>query len=294
MNFNQGTFYQWAPGGQSNVAFSTLLNAYYNYNDGREMWKNEVNFSYGTIRNFTIGAVNQVDNFWKKNDDRLQIDSKYDLKASKKFYYSASLNVLSQFDKGYIAPDFANVKSDFLAPVYTTIALGFKWKPVDYFEVFLSPAAGRYTYVRLQELADQGLFGVTGAQKDALGNLIAGTGKKFRSEFGASMEVNFNKKELLKNVDLSTNLRLFNSYTDKRIDNRKNVDVNLTWNLLLKVSKYIGASVIGQMVYDDDILVPQKTAFEMDKNGLLVGKVTKTGKGIQLKNILGVGFSYKF
>ncbi len=294
LNFNQGTFYQWAPGGQSNVAFSAIFNGYAKYNDGKKTWKNEVNLAYGTIRNFNIGAVNQVDNFWIKNEDRIQIDSKFDLKAKKQFFYSASANLLSQFDKGFIAPDFENVQSHFLAPVFVTVALGFKWKPVEYFEIFMSPAAGRYTYVRLQSLADQGLFGVAGAQKDAAGNLIAGTGQKFRPEFGASMEVNFNKKELFKNVDLATNLRLYNNYTDKNIDNRRNVDVNLTWNLLMKVSKYIGASVIGQLVYDDDILVPQKTAYELDANGLLKGRVVKSGKGIQLKNILGLGFSYKF
>jgi hypothetical protein len=132
------------------------------------------------------------------------------------------------------------------------------------------------------------------ADLDPVTNLpIAGTGSNFRPEFGASMILNFNKKELIKNVDVSSNLTLFNNYTDSRKENRKNIDVMWNWNILMKVSKYITTSIIGQMVYDDDILVPRKTEAFKDANGIVSYKTT-SGKGIQLKNILGVGFSYKF
>jgi hypothetical protein len=110
---------------------------------------------------------------------------------------------------------------------------------------------------------------------------------------GASIILNFNKKELVKNVDVTSNLTLFNNYTDSRKENRKNIDVMWNWNILMKVSKYITTSIIGQMVYDDDILVPRKTEAFKDANGIVSYKTT-SGKGIQLKNILGVGFTYKF
>ena len=295
LNFNQGTFYQWAPGGQSNLAFTGLFNYYFNYNDGIDIWKNELNLSYGTVRNFDLGSTNQIDAFWKKNEDRINFESKYDRKASKKFFYSANLLFLSQFDKGFVAPDYVNPKSDFLAPALGTIGVGMKWKPTDYFDVFLSPASGKFTYVRLQDLADQGVGGVRGADKDPLtGLLIAGTGQRFRPEFGASLILNFNKKELIKNVDLNTNLTLFNNYTDTRVEKRQNMFVLWNWTLFLKVSKYISASIIGQMIYDDNVNVIKKVEQVRDANGLLTQKVLQQGKGIQLKNVLGIGFSYKF
>jgi hypothetical protein len=107
------------------------------------------------------------------------------------------------------------------------------------------------------------------------------------------MILNFSKKELIKNIDVTSNLTLFNNYTDSRKENRKNIDVMWNWNILMKVSKYITTSIIGQMVYDDDILVPRKTEAFKDANGIVSYKTT-SGKGIQIKNILGVGFSYKF
>jgi hypothetical protein len=60
------------------------------------------------------------------------------------------------------------------------------------------------------------------------------------------------------------------------------------------VSKYISASIIGQMIYDDNVNVIKKVEQVRDANGLLTQKVLQQGKGIQLKNVLGIGFSYKF
>lgn len=296
INFNQSAFVNWAPGGQSNISGIAILNYTFNHKTINTEWKNELNMAYGTIKNFDIGSSNKIDNFWRKNEDKILFESRYTKEAGGKWQYASIFTFLSQFDKGYIAPDYepGNFKSDFLAPAFATISLGMKYKPTSYFDVYFSPASGKFTYVRVQALADQGLFGVKKAQIDPVTSLpIAGTGTKFRPEFGASMILNFNKKELLKNVDVASNLTLFNNYTDSRKENRKNIDIMWNWNILLKVSKYITTSVIGQMVYDDDILVPKKVESFKDANGIVTYK-TSTGKGIQLKNILGIGFSYKF
>jgi hypothetical protein len=296
LNFNQSSFVNWAQGGQSNISGIAIFNYKFDYKKDKIEWKNELNMAYGTIKNFDIGSTNQIDNFWRKNEDRLLFESRYTKEAAGKWQYASIFTFYTQFDKGYLAPDFEsqNFKSDFLAPAFATISLGMKYKPTSYFDVYFSPASGKFTYVRVQSLADQGLFGVKKADLDPVTNLpIAGTGSNFRPEFGASMILNFNKKELIKNIDVSSNLTLFNNYTDSRKENRKNIDIMWNWNILMKVSKYITTSIIGQMVYDDDILVPRKTEAFKDANGIVSYKTT-SGKGIQLKNILGVGFSYKF
>ena len=71
------------------------------------------------------------------------------------------------------------------------------------------------------------------------------------------------------------------------LDRPQNVDVN--WELLigLKVNKYISASISTQMIYDHDIPVP----VERDIDGVTV---KGTGPRLQFKQVLAIGFSYKF
>lgn len=281
VNFNQSTFYQWAPGGQSNLSFSTVANYTLKYEKNKNIWKTDLLASYGTVRNFDIGATGKIEQFWRKSDDVLQINTKYSRKASDKWFYSANVNFLSQFDKGYAAPDFNvdNYKSNLLAPAFVTAALGFTYRPNPNFEAFVSPATGKVTIVNDQKLADLGIAGVE-------------KGKKSRSEFGASAVLQYNKTNLIKNVDVKTMLQLFNNYTDQNKENRKNIDVTWNWNIIMKINKYLSASIIGQLVYDDNILVPKNVNITEEK-GILVYNY-KYGKGIQLKNVLGIGFSYKF
>ena len=293
VNFNQSTFYQWAPGGQSNLAFNTAFNYTTKFEKGKNLWRTDFLGSYGTVRNFDIGATGLTDNFWRKSDDVFQINSKYSRKSSEKWFYSGNMNFISQFDKGYAAPDFtpANYKSNILAPAFITAALGFTYKPNKSFEAFVSPATGKLTIVNDQMLADLGVGGVKKAYIDENGKAISG--EKTRFEFGASAVIQYNKPNIIKNVDLKTMLQLFNNYTDENKDNRKNIDITWNWNIIMKINKYLAASIIGQLVYDDNILVPKKVDISRDtKTGLLDYKYTY-GKGIQLKNVLGIGFSYK-
>jgi len=298
INFNQSTFYQWAPGGQSNLAFNAALNYTIKYEKGNNLWRTDFLGSYGTVRNFDLGKVTSskpglADNFWRKSDDVLQINSKYSRKATEKWFYSGNVNFLSQFDKGYAAPDFTteNYKSNILAPAFITAALGFTYKPNGSFEAFLSPATGKLTIVNDQMLADLGVGGVNKSYIDVNGLTVQG--EKTRFEFGASAVIQYNKVNIFKNVDLKTMIQLFNNYTDVNKVNRKNIDVTWNWNIIMKINKYLAASIIGQLVYDDDILVPKTVDVSSNsKSGLLDYKYTY-GKGIQLKNVLGIGFSYK-
>jgi hypothetical protein len=202
------------------------------------------------------------------------------------------MNFISQFDKGYAAPDFtpANYKSNILAPAILTAALGFTYRPNKAFEAFLSPAAGKLIVVNDQMLANLGVGGVKKAYIDANGKTI--NGEKTRFEFGASAVIQYNKPNIINNVDVKTMLQLFNNYTDVDKQNRKNIDITWNWNIIMKVNKYLAASIIGQLVYDDNILVPKASNKAIDSNGLVV-QTSTYGKGVQLKNVLGIGFSYK-
>ena len=93
------------------------------------------------------------------------------------------------------------------------------------------------------------------------------------------------KSEFLKNVTFTIKIDLFSDYSQKP----QNIVVNWETLIALKVNKFISANINTQLVYDDKINVP------FDKNG---NGIIETGEGVgskvQFKEILGVGFSYKF
>jgi hypothetical protein len=277
LNANQVTLQNWAAGGDNAISVIGLLNVFSNYKNEHTSWDNTLDLGYGLIANGK--QIKDLDaKSFRKNEDRIEFNSKYGRKAVGNFFYSGLVNFRTQFAPGFA--DFAQTvrNSNFMAPGYLTIALGMDWKPVDYFSLFLSPATGKYTFVLDDSLANAGAFGVDAAVYDVNGVLLA-TGKQFRPEFGASMVLKF-QKDIMKNVNLKTGLTLFNNYTDKNISNRRNIDVNWDAALNLKVNKFISASIITQLIYDHDILIKLNDGAQ--------------GRRTQWKQILGVGFSYKW
>jgi hypothetical protein len=276
-NANQVTLQNWAAGGDNAVSLIGLLNAFANFKNEHTSWENSLDLGYGLIANGK--QIKDLDaKSFRKNEDRIELNSKYGRKAIGNFFYSGMVNFRTQFAPGYADFEQNIMNSNFMAPGYLTIALGMDWKPVKYFSFFLSPATGKYTFVLDDSLANAGAFGVDQAVYDANGFLIT-PGRQFRPEFGASMVVKF-QKDIMKNVNLKTNLSLFNNFTDKNTANRKNIDVNWDAALNLKVNKFISASIITQLIYDHDILIKLPDGLQ--------------GRRTQWKQILGVGFSYKW
>ena len=278
LNLSQTQYTNWAAGGENSFALNGLSNTFYNYRKEKMYWENSLDLAYGLVKlnKFPI----------RKSDDKIELNSKFGKLASGKFYYSALLNFKSQFSPGYNYPDDSTVISQFLAPAYLTIALGMDYKPNDYFSMFLSPATGRFTIVNNETIADAGTYGNEAAVFDSSGTIIT-HGKKIRSEFGASFNAKF-QKDIIKNVNLMAKLNLFNNYTDKVAANRANIDVNFEALLAMKVNKYLSASIYANAIYDNDILVPVYS----ETNG--VKTQIGTGPRLQLKDVIGVGFAYKF
>lgn len=156
------------------------------------------------------------------------------------------------------------------------------YKPDDNFSFFVSPVTGKITIVNNKTLADAGAFGVEEALFDTAGVQTA-AGKKIRYEFGALVSLKF-KKEVAKNITLSTKADFFSNY----FKTPQNIDVN--WDVLIgmKVNKYISASISTTLIYDHDTPVP----IYDDVNGILVQ--TGTGPRTQFKEVFAIGFSFKF
>jgi hypothetical protein len=261
INFSQVSLTNWAAGGQNSIAGNSIINYFANYKRGKHAWDNNIDLAYGLVMQGKNASL-------VKSDDRIDISSKYGLQASKHWYYSALFNFRSQFSKGYNYPNDSIVISRFLSPGYVLLSLGMDYKPDDYFSLFLSPASLRFVIVTDNQLSSVGAFGVN-------------PGEHVETEAGALLRATF-KRDLNTVLNLQTSLDLFSNYLNKP----QNIDVNWQTLFLLKVSKYISASLSLQLLYDDDTKI---TFYKSD--GATIDHI---GKATQFKEAIGIGFAYKF
>lgn len=278
LSFNQLSVTNWAAGGENAISVVSVVNLFANYKKEKTTWDNTLDMGYGLIQ--------LADNPLRKNEDKIELNSKYGRLAKGDFYYAALINMKTQFANGYNFPNDSVIISHLAAPAYITVALGMDYKPNDWFSLFVSPATGKYTIVNDQKLADAGAYGVEAAKYDTSFKKIS-SGKKFRAEFGAYLRMKL-QKDLTKNVNLSTTLNLFNNYTDKVTKNRGNIDIDWQTMISMKAGKYLTTSVFTHVIYDHDIDIPTYETI----NG--VKTVKSVGPKTQFKELIGVGLSYKF
>lgn len=262
LNMTQASFTNWAAGGQNSVALNGLVSLTANYRMGKSAWDNALTLGYGKM----IQKGNDLG--WVKTDDRIDFQSKYGHKASEKWFWSGLMSFKTQMDKGYNYPDTENKISDLLAPAYLIFSLGMDYKPTPQFSMFLSPLTSKNTIVNDDDLSAAGAFGVE-------------PGKKFRAELGAYANIAYKKDEILKNVNFLTKLDLFSNY----LKNPQNIDISWETLLVLKVNEFISATVNTHLLYDDDVLIRVDEGNEGEP---------VMGKRAQFKEVIGVGFTYKF
>jgi Protein of unknown function (DUF3078) len=258
LTINQGALSNWAAGGdKSSLAVTSFLNLFAFYKNGKNAWDNNLDVAYGFVNTTSLGS--------RKADDRIDLLSKYGYEVAKKWYASALFNFRSQFTKGYSYPaDGPKVlTSDFLAPAYILLALGMDYKPNDNFSLFISPITSRWVLVNNDSLSAQGAFGVE-------------PGKKSKNEIGAYVSANY-KADISPNATFKSRLDLFSNYRS----NPQNIDLFMTNILAVKVWKFISVNISVDVIYDDDTK-------SIDKDG------NEAGPKVQLKELMGIGFSYKF
>ncbi len=274
----QTSLTNWAAGGENSLALNGFLSTFLNYKKNKSVWDNSLDLGYGILRQ---GKEKK----FKKMDDKIDLVSKFGQEAFKNFYYAALFNFKTQMTPGYNYPNDSVKISDWLAPAYALVALGLDYKPNNYLSMFIAPVTGKLTIVNNQMMANAGAFGVDKATYDLNGNLLT-KGKMFKSEFGGYIRIIYTRNkfesEFLKNVAFTTKIDLFSNY----LKNPERIDVNWETLIAFKVNKYINLNISTQLIYDDDIDISVDT----NNDGIKDAKGPRT----QFKEILGVGFSYKF
>jgi hypothetical protein len=278
LNLAQTSLTNWAAGGQNTIAASGLFSMFSNYKSKNSAWDNSLDIGYGILKQ-------GKEDGWIKTDDKIDLLSKYGQKAGTNWYYAALLNFKTQSRPGYKYPNDTVKISDFMAPAYLLGALGMDYKPNKYFSSFLAPFTSKITFVNDQTLADAGAFGVDKAILDNSGNVIT-PGSKMRSEFGGYIRFIYSRNdfraEFLKNVSFTSKIDLFSNY----LSNPQNIDVSWENQIAFKVNKFITINVNTHLLYDDDVMI------SIDDND--DGLEDRKGPRTQFKEILAIGFAYKF
>jgi len=283
LQINQTAMVNWNAGGENAFSGVAQVAVFANLKKNGWYWNNAIDLGFGQLYSKSFG--------WQKNEDKINFLSTVTtaIGQSKKFSYAGEVNFKTQFAPGYQLPNDSVAISRFLAPGYLVLTLGVAYKPADWISFYLSPATGKFTFVTDPELNGRGAFGVD-------------TGQTVRSEFGAYFRLNL-KKEIMKNITIQTDVTLFNNYSDKEAENRRQVDVDWQTSINMKVNKLITVSLFTHLIYDYDIkqLVfdGDNPVYQIDEGGQFItdadgNKLQKRDALVQFKEVLGVGISYKF
>lgn len=256
INASQTSLSNWSAGGENSMAGTAYLNGSLNKKTGNWLWSNALSLEYGLTNTKSLGT--------QKTSDKINFSTQLGYSTNDKWYYTILGDFQSQFYKGYnYSNKDAHYISKFMAPGYSNISAGMSYRPNNRYSAYLSPVAGKFTFVNDDYLSDLGAFGVD-------------KGDKFRAELGMYAKLRA-ELPLMENVNMISTADFFTAYDSSF----GNIDVN--WDLLIsmKINKYLNASINTTLKYDDDTKV-------------LKADGTTSGAKVQFKETIGVGIAYNF
>jgi len=328
VNVGQTSLTNWAAGGDNTVSLTAFIDGNANWKKGEMFWNNRLQLDYGFLYASSKPIV-------QKSTDRIYLESKWGYKApsTKYLYFSANYDFKSQFSTGYdyktpavptedpngnaipegtkldqlehshqvsLWKDARVLKSNFLAPAYTNLALGIDFVPTKWLSVNFAPLTGGFVIVKDALLrknysmktkktttdemlsAAEAAVGAATTQEElaaanmALGNLYRSANFEFGAQLKVDAKVNIND-----NFSYSTQVVLFSNYLDKPQNLRVNWDNRLDW----KIAKYFTFTITTNLIYDDKIMIPSEACKKHDG-------VADSHQRIQFKESLAFGFTY--
>ena len=302
IKFGQTSLTNWAAGGDNTVTLQAFIDGNANYKKNDLFWNNRLQLDYG----FVYASSKPI---LQKSDDRIYLESKFGYKNvnMKNFSLSVNYDFKSQFNTGYdyLTPsvpdkfkddegnlpglndlahkdqvalwkDARKIKSGFLAPAYTNLAVGIDVKPAKWLSLNIAPVTGGVVIVRNEALRANYSMPLKEEWKDKTEN-VPTDGSQFRSarfEFGAQVKadiaVNVND-----NFKYTSQLVLFSNYLDHPENLRVNWDNRFDW----KLAKYFSLTLTTNMIYDDKVMIFS------EKDG-------QTKQRVQFKESLLFGFTW--
>jgi hypothetical protein len=261
LNITQASYSgNWKAGGVNSISLGTFLNAKAVRKTEKNEWTNDLQLLYGTVKNEGQDL--------RKNADRIFFDSKFSHKISNHWNLFASVNFMSQFDAGFEyklvnGTEQSKRISAFLAPGYLTEALGFEYKPINYFSAQFGLGALRQTFV-----TDQQLYNNYSPNAKEFNELYGvKRGDNMRNQVIFQTVLNFDK-EVMKNLNIKAR---YMGLLDYDRLNAQYIVSRLDVSITAKVNKYISTNLNGVLLYD----------FDQDKD-------------IQYSQVISLGVIYTF
>ena len=315
INVGQTGLSNWAAGGDNTVSLAAFIDGNANWKKGEMFWNNRLQLDYGFLYASSKPLL-------QKSTDRIYLESKWGYKApsTKHLYFSANYDFKSQFSSGYDYKtpskltddndnelvgsdlrqawlDARDLKSGFLSPAYTNIALGIDYVPTKWLSVNFAPLTGGFVIVNERAVRpDYSMLTkksttqadldaaklkldeakATGNAKDILAaeRLLGGLYRASRFEFGAQLKLDA-KVNVNDNFAYSTQVVLFANYLDIDHCPRINWDNRIDW----KLAKYFSLTLTTNLIYDDTIMIA-------DKDG------NNPKARVQFKESIAFGFTY--
>ncbi len=241
---NQSAFSNWQAGGDNNFAGNVDANYNFNYKKGDWSLTNKLLASYGLTKNEDDGV--------RKTDDRLELNSILGKTLKKNWNASFFMNFKTQFSDGYdYTDDFAGENENFptggfFKPAYWSFGPGFLWKKSDDLYLNFAPLTAKFTFLFGEVFTfneDTGLFE---SSKDVETYGVA-PGADSLFEFGFNLR-GYYKFNLFKNISMENIISLYSDYLHKP----KNVDIDYTLNLVMKINDVFSTNFTFQTIYDDN------------------------------------------
>lgn len=212
--------------------------------------KGKSNFLYNF--NIQYGLMKRDDQDWTNNRDKLEMSGNYGYQFSNRMFLSALMTMRTFLSKSYKINKQGmrqNLNSRFFSPITFDVGTGLNLKilePVNEEEkkknsknkldIYYTPINSRVTIAPDSILAAQYLPEKFRAQG-------------YRIELGSLIKIVMNF-ELMKNITLQSKADFFTNH----LENFGKFDVNIESQLRMKVNKTISVNILGNLVYDEDIL----------------------------------------
>jgi len=222
----------WVKGGESSVSLSSDLRAKAIYKKKKNEWESYIIHK--------VGVLSTDDDRGRINDDLIELNSKYGLSASKKWYYSFLFNFKTQFFNSYETNDKEHEElpvSGFMVPAYFTFALGMDFKEGKKFTMLLSPITSKVTVVR-------------DTIKYNASNYISGEGKKIDMLNGLSIVSNF-EQQISREIKISSKLDAFYEYISKDDDADNPRQIQINWEVILdmRINRFLSTRLLTEVKY---------------------------------------------
>ena len=278
LNINQLALSNWAAGGENSSTGKAFAN--FTLLDKKKAFEQKLTGA------FAFGISRFADKRIEKQDDKIDLTYALSLNSKTRWNISMVATFNTQFANGYKYPNDSTVISSFFAPAYLTVSAGYTYKSKnDRFQIFMSPMAGKVTFVMNQDLADAGSFGVKKGYYDQDSLWIPG--ENVAAAVGVNAIINYNQP-IGKNITYTTMLNAFYNYTEKRDDNRLRLDLNWENTVNFAISKHLTTVLFVHLKYDHNTTFPVYE--EIDGVETVVGNVPK----LQIKESLGIAFIHNF